>query len=98
MLDDQLVFMRNDSTIKRIKEHGSLKNPHDLLYDSSIPPREFYHQIGCLVEWLFDTYGVESINTLYKVNRYKIESEFSKVTGDTFDEMSSKYLSYLHNL
>jgi len=98
VLDDQLVFRRNDSTILRIKEHSSLLSPHDLLYDSNIQAREFYPQIGCLVEWMFDTYGVESINELYKLNRYKIENEFSRVTGDTFDEMTSKYLAYQQNL
>lgn len=98
VLDDQLVFRRIDSTILRIKEHGNLLSPHDLLYDSNIPAREFYPQIGCLVEWMFDTYGVESINELYSVNRYKIENEFTRVTGDTFDEMTGKYLAHQQNL
>jgi hypothetical protein len=98
VFDDQLVFRRNDSTVMKIKEHGSLLSPHDLLYDDKIPAREFYPQIGCLVGWMFETYGVEPINELYGVNRYKIENEFSSVTGDTFDEMTGKYLAHQKNL
>ena len=98
VIDDHLVFRRNDSTTMKIREQGRLLSPHDLLYDSSIPAREFYPQIGCLVEWMLDTYGVELINELYTVNRYKIEDEFSRVTGDTFSEMTRKYLAYVQKL
>lgn len=94
MIDDQLVFRRIDSTVIKMKEQGKLLSPHDLLYDDDIPAREFYPQIGCLVRWMFDTYGVESINEVYRVNRYKIEEEFLRVTGDTFDEMTRKYLAH----
>jgi len=98
VLDDHLVFRRNDSTVMKIKEQGRLLSPHDLLYDSHIPAGDFYPQIGCLVGWMFDTYGVESMNRLYSLNRYKIEDEFPKVTGDSFDEMATKYLTYQQNL
>lgn len=98
MLEDQPVFRRNDSTVMKIKEQGRLLSPHDLLYDSDIPEREYYPQIGCLVEWMFDTYGVESMNDLYTINKYKIENEFSIVTGDTFDEMIRKYFAHQQDL
>ncbi|HPT32711.1 MAG TPA: hypothetical protein PLW67_12765, partial [Prolixibacteraceae bacterium] len=71
-----------------------LLTPSELLYNDSIPPRAFYPQIGCLVSWLFDTYGVEKINRLYPVKRKNIEAQFLEVTGESFVEMERKYMEY----
>ncbi|MDO9510218.1 MAG: hypothetical protein Q7J34_00535 [Bacteroidales bacterium] len=57
-----LTRQRIDSTLVRIKKHGKLLKPSDLLYNDSIPEYAYYPQIGCLIRWMLDTYGVDKIN------------------------------------
>jgi hypothetical protein len=95
MQNDRLTWCRNDSTLKRIIRAGKLASPADLLYNDKIPVREYYPQVGVLVKWLFETYGVEKINQLYAVKTNNIENAFFKVTGDAFKQMSDQYLKYL---
>ena len=90
----RMVRFRNDSSLVRIKAKGQLLKPSELLYKDSISEREYYPQIGCLINWLFDTYGVEKINKLYSVRRAKIEEKFYKVTGEKFADMERKYVEY----
>jgi len=92
--NNRMFRQRNDSTVARMKLRGRLLTPSELLYNDSIPPRAFYPQIGCLVSWLFDTYGVEKINKLYSVKRKKIEKQFPEVTGERFAEMERRYMEY----
>lgn len=92
MKDNQLAFRRNDSTLVKIIEKGKLLKPSDLLNnEDKIPEYEYYPQIGCLMDWLFKTYGVEKINKLYSFKKDKIVSRFSEVTGDSFNEMERRY-------
>ena len=92
--ENKLIRLRNDSTLVKIKAEGKLLKPSELLYKDSIPEREYYPQIGCLINWLFNTYGVENINKLYSQKREKIEDKFYKVTGVKFVDMERKYLEY----
>lgn len=92
--NDRIVRLRNDSTLVRIKAKGLFLKPSELLYNDSIPEREYYPQIGCFINWLFDTYGVEKINKLYSLKREKIEEEFFTVTGERFADMERKYIEY----
>lgn len=92
--NNRMIRLRNDSTLVKIKAKSRLLTPSELLHNDSIPERSFYPQIGCLVSWMFDTYGVEKINQLYAVKRKKIEEKFLQVTGDSFAEMERKYMDY----
>jgi len=92
--NNRMIRLRNDSTLAKIKAKSRLLKPSELLYNDSIPERAYYPQIGCLVSWLFDTYGVGKINQLYAVKRKKIEEKFLQVTGDSFAEMERKYMEY----
>ncbi len=80
---DQLIRPRNAITIKRIKELGKLLSPTELLFEKGIPEREYYPQVGCLFNWLFEEYGAETTNRLYTVDKNRIEKDFYKTTGDT---------------
>lgn len=95
IVNNRMVRQRNDSTVARIKAKGLLLKPSVLLHNDSIPERAYYPQIGCLVNWLFDTYGVEKINRLYPVKRKNIEEKFLEVTGESFAEMERRYMEYL---
>lgn len=88
---------RNDSTLIEIIENGKLLKPSDLLYDDSVPASEYYPQIGCLINWLFEKYGVDNMNHIYNLKRDKIEQEFQNVTGVEFKDMEVEYLNYLNN-
>lgn len=90
-----LTRRRNDSTLIKIKENGKLLKPSDLLYNDSVPESLFYPQIGCLINWMFEKYGVDKINLLYDLKRDKIEAEFKKVTGVSFAYMENEYMEYL---
>jgi hypothetical protein len=92
IINDQLVFRRNDSTVVAIQKSGKLLTPTELLYNKELPERAFYPQIGCLVHWLFESYGVEKINRLFGVKKDRMEEEFLKVTGEEFLEMQKKYM------
>lgn len=92
-----LTRRRNDSSLLKIKETGRLLKPSDLLYNESVPESEYYPQIGCLINWLFEKYGVDKINSLYDLKREKIEQEFQRVTGVSFADMENEYLEYLKN-
>lgn len=93
-INNRLIFRRNDSTLVAIKKTGKLLTPTELLLNGSIPEREFYPQIGCLMDWLIRNYGVDKMNILYPLKKQKIVGEFQKVTGETFQEMEMKYLAY----
>lgn len=98
MQENRLVRRTNESTLVKIKAHGRLARPLDLLYNDTLSAREYYPQIGCLVDWLFKTYGVENINKLYSLKKDKIEKRFIDATGDTFDEMGKRYMKYQQNI
>jgi hypothetical protein len=85
---------RNDSTMVKILDKGMLLKPSDLLYKDSLPEHLYYPQIGYLINWMFDTYGVDKINQLYDIKRDKIEEEFLEVTGIHFKDMEQSYLEY----
>ncbi len=93
-INNRLIFRRNDSTLVAIKKTGKLLTPTELLFKENIPEREFYPQIGCLMNWLIWCYGIDKINLLYPLKKQKIRSEFKKVTGDSFEEMEAKYMAY----
>lgn len=92
-----LTRRRNDSTFITIKKNGKLLKPSDLLYNDSVPESLYYPQIGCLINWMFEKYGVAKINLLFGLKRDKIETEFLKVTGVSFAEMEKEYMEYLKN-
>jgi hypothetical protein len=92
----KLIKRQNDSTLLLIMAAGKLLKPSDLLYRDNIPEQEYYPQIGCLVNWLFDTYGVTNINKLFSLKRDKIEVRFHKVTGVKFADMEIKYFESLN--
>ncbi len=89
-----LTRKRNDSTLCIIKQNGKLVKPSDLLYNDSIPESEYYPQIGCLINWMFEKYGVYKMNLLYDLKRDKIEQEFQKVTGVKFQDMELEYMNF----
>ncbi len=92
-----LTRRRNDETLVKIKEHGTPITPSELLHNNSIPEREYYPQIGCLVSWMMDKYGIDKINKLYNLKSDKIEKQFQLVTGVSFTEMEKEYMEYLRN-
>lgn len=92
-----LTRKRNDSTLIKIKANGKLLKPSVLLYNDSIPESEYYPQIGCLINWMFEKYGVDKINLLYDLKRDKIEKAFQRVTGVRFKDMETAYMEFLRN-
>jgi hypothetical protein len=94
MVHNHLAWYRNDSTLAKIIRVGKFKTPTELLHNEDIPVREYYPQVGCLVNWLFETYGVDKINRLYAVKKDKVQGEFFKETGERFEDMEKKYLKY----
>jgi len=92
-----LTRRRNDSTLITIIKNGKLLKPSELLYNDSISESLYYPQIGCLINWMFEKYGVAKINLLYGLKRDKIEAEFFKVTGVAFKNMENEYMEYLKN-
>jgi hypothetical protein len=92
--NNRMIRFRNDSALVKIKAKGQLLKPSALLYNDSIPERAYYPQIGCLVSWLFDTYGVEKINELYTIKRKQMEKKFLLITGESFTGMEQKYMDY----
>lgn len=92
-----LTRRRNDSTLITIIKNGKLLKPSELLYNDSIPESLYYPQIGCLINWMFEKYGVAKINLLYGLKRDKIKAEFFKVTGVAFSDMENEYMEYLKN-
>lgn len=94
IVHNHLAWCRNDSTLTKLIRYGKFKTPTELLYNEDIPVREYYPLAGCLVNWMFETYGVDKINRLYSVKRDRIRDEFLKVTGESFDAMEKKYLKY----
>lgn len=86
---------RNDLIIGKFAVSGKLLKPSELLYNDSVPESEYYPQIGCLISWLFEKYGVDKINQLYDFRKDKIEKAFQRVTGDTFRDMELTYMKHL---
>ncbi len=92
-----LTRRRNDTTFFKMQLNGKLLKPSDLLYNDNVPESEYYPQIGCLINWMFEKYGVDKINLLFDLKRDKIEQEFQKVTGIQFKEMEIEYQDYIKN-
>ncbi len=94
MLENVLSRYNIDSSLANIILNGKLLSPSELLYNNTLQPRLYYPQVGCLLNWLFDTYGAEKINKLYGLKRRKIENASFEVTGVRFDDMEKQYLNY----
>lgn len=86
---------RNDAALIKIREAGGLLSPSDLLYNDFIPESAYYPQIGCLIKWMFEEYGVNNINKLFGLKRDRIEQEFKRITGVDFRDMEAKYMTYV---
>ena len=93
---DRMVFIRNDSTLAKIIALDQFLSPSDLIDNDSLPAREYYPQIGCLVNWMLETYGAEKINRIYNSRRTNIKSKFQQVTGVSFEEMEQLYIEYCY--
>jgi hypothetical protein len=91
---DRMVFIRNDSTLAKIIALDQFLLPSALIDNDSLPAREYYPQIGCLVNWMLETYGAEKINRLYNSRRSNIKTKFQQVTGVSFEEMEKIYIEY----
>ena len=89
---DHLVRRRIELTVNNLRKNGIFHTPTELLMNDQLPAREFYPEIGWLMNWLFNTYGIEKMNLLYATGRKKTIEKFALVTGDTFSEMEKKYL------
>ena len=90
----KMVFLRNDSTLVDLIALDKFMKPSDLIDNDFLPAREYYPQIGCLVNWMLETYGADKINQLYGLRKIDIEEEFLKVTGVSFEAMELAYLEY----
>lgn len=91
---DRMVFIRNDSTLAKMIALDQFLLPSALIDNDSLPAREYYPQIGCLVNWMLETYGAESINRIYNSRRTDIKTKFQQVTGVSFEEMEQLYIEY----
>ena len=96
-VDGFLTRRRNDMTLIKIRANGRVLKPRELLYNDTIPEYEYYPQIGCLINWMFDKYGVDKINVLYDLKQDKIKTEFFNVTGVAFTDMENEYMEYMKN-
>ena len=96
-VDDHLVRRKIETTAAALRHNGIFHTPSELLTNHKIPAREFYPEIGYLMNWLFDTYGIGKMNQLYSSGSKRIQKQFYKVTGDTFMEMEKKYMASQKN-
>jgi AraC-like DNA-binding protein len=77
-------YVMNDQIIK----------PVDLLEKTNIPARIFYPQSGFFIRWLFNQYGMDKAKKLFKINKKHFAEKFKKITGESFETMTGKYLKY----
>ncbi len=71
-----------------------IKKPSELLDGEDMPEGDFYPQAGIFVNWLFNEYSVEKVNKIFVLKKEDFESEFEKITGESFQDMEKKYLEY----
>ncbi len=90
---ERLVRRRIEPTVTALRRNGIFHTPTELLYNEKIPARECYPEIGYLMNWLFKTYGIKKMNSLYTTGRKNMERNFLRVTGETFQNMEKKYLN-----
>jgi hypothetical protein len=95
--EDHLVRRRIEATVKNLRKNGIFHTPTELLNNHQIPAREFYPEIGYLMNWLFETYGTDKINRLYATGGEKTIRKFPQVTGDSFSDMEKKYIGSQNN-
>ena len=95
---DKIVFLRNDLTLAKIIAIDQFIKPSDLIDNDFLPAREYYPQIGCLVNWMLETYGADKINQLYNSRRTDIMKEFQIVTGVSFEDMENAYIEYCNTI
>ena len=95
---DKMVFLRNDSTLAEIMALDKFTKPSDLIDNDFLPAREYYPQIGCLVNWMLETYGAEKINQMYNSRRTEIRTKFQSVTGVSFEDMEKAYIEHCNTI
>jgi len=95
---DKMVFRRNDSTLAEIIALDKFTKPSDLIDNDFLHAREYYPQIGCLVNWMLETYGADRINQLYNLRRTDIIREFQIVTGVSFEDMEKAYIEHCNTI
>ena len=72
--------------------------PTELINGKEISENIFYPQAGFFINWLFDNYGVEKVNKLYKLRKKRILKDFEKITGESFYTIEKKYLLYCYSI
>jgi hypothetical protein len=76
---------------------GEILKPIELINDSKLPERVFYPQAGFFIDWLIDNYGIEKANKLYVLRKGRIKKDFEHITGEKFEDMEKRYVSYLQH-
>jgi len=95
---DKMVFIRNDSTLVDLIALDKFMKPSDLIDNDFLSARDYYPQIGCLVNWMLETYGTDKINQLYNLKRTDIKEKFEIVTGVSFEDMEEAYIAYCNTI
>lgn len=85
---DILKYYRDNESYKVI-------DPITLLLDESLEDSVYYPNVGVFIGFLINTYGVESVNSLFTVERDIFINSFYSVTGDQWSKMSEKYSQYI---
>ncbi len=73
---------------------GKILKPSQMLANDDLAERIFYPNAGYFVNFIFNTYGIQTANKLFIASVEDFKNEFKKLTGQNFNEMEKIYGDY----
>jgi len=75
-------------------EAGQVLDPMEMLHEGDFPENIYYPNAAFFIEYLWNRFGIETINKLFTIPASTFENRFRFLTGITFQQAAADYLLY----
>lgn len=82
----------------KYEEPEKMMNPDQLLFEAIDNESIYYPNAGVFIRHLVKNFGIETINSLFSIEKDEFIKEFEKLTGKLWEEMEAEYELYLENI
>ena len=99
-LDGNYAGYAIDDIIRKYRkdEPQKIMTPDELLTETIDKESVYYPNAGLLIRYLVQTHGIEKINRLFTSKEDDFKEDFQRITGESWETMSSRFERYINNL